>query len=211
LIEFFVDTKEFAEPSATRFVQEKTGENSTRNDDAELEYLPPSWSRLKLYQQYVCTRGWDATTNNIGSIVLTPRVEEVQLRLCSWPSFFYFWKTNYPKLRVRKPIEDICSMCYIFQNTHIYAKLKQLPATAAPDSDNQKNDSNNPQNENDSEDNDNDEHAIIVGESLNDDVDNVDEEDVVDPDVLVDVNPAIIENEAKILAAAKHVVMARAQ
>jgi fructose-specific component phosphotransferase system IIB-like protein len=71
---------------------------------------------------------------------------------------------------------------------------------------------NNPQDENDSEDDgDDDEHAIIVGESLNDDVDNVDEKDVVDPDVLVDVDQAIIENEAKLLAAAKHVVMARAQ
>jgi hypothetical protein len=121
LIEFFVDIKEFAEPSAT-------GEKSTHNDDTELEYLPTSWSRLKLYQRYACTRGWDAATDNIGSTVLAPRAGEVQLRLCSWPSFFYYWKTNYPKLRVSKPIEDIYIMSYIFQNTHKYAKRKQLPA-----------------------------------------------------------------------------------
>jgi hypothetical protein len=41
---------------------------------------------------------------------------------------------------------------------------------------------------------------------------NVDEDkDVVDPDVLADVEPEDIEREAKILQAAKHVVMARAQ
>jgi hypothetical protein len=51
LIEFFIEIKEFAEPSATRFVVEKTGESLTHNDDdTELDYPPPSWSRLKLYQ-----------------------------------------------------------------------------------------------------------------------------------------------------------------
>ena len=55
-----------------------------------------------------------------------------------------YWKTNYPKLRVRKQIEDICSMCYIFQNTHKYVKRKQRPAVP-PDSKN-----NNPQAENNS-------------------------------------------------------------
>ncbi len=49
LITFFVEIKEFAEASATRFVLEETGKKST-GDDMELEYLPPSWSRLKLYQ-----------------------------------------------------------------------------------------------------------------------------------------------------------------
>ncbi len=72
MIDFFVKIKEFAEPSATRFVLEKTGESSTRNDDTELEYLPPSLSRMKLYQQYASTCGWDANTNNIGTIEPTP-------------------------------------------------------------------------------------------------------------------------------------------
>jgi hypothetical protein len=36
LIDFFTEIKEFTEPSATRFVLEKTGEQLTRNDDAEL-------------------------------------------------------------------------------------------------------------------------------------------------------------------------------
>jgi hypothetical protein len=114
LIEFFVEIKEFAEPSATRFVLEKTGQTSIRDNDTDLEYLPPSWSRMKLYQRYARTRGWDTATNNIGSLDVSPRPGEPQLHLSSWPTFFYYWKTNYPKLRVRKPIEDICSMCYMF-------------------------------------------------------------------------------------------------
>jgi hypothetical protein len=48
-----------------------------------------------------------------------------------------------------------------------------------------------------------------IGKSLDDNVHTFYED--VDPDVLVDVNPDIIEREAKILQAAKHVIMARAQ
>jgi hypothetical protein len=219
LIEFFVEVKEFAEPSATRFVLEKTGESSTRNDDTELEYLPPSLSRMKLYQRYASTRGWNANTNNIGIIEPSPRVGEPQLHLCSWPSFFYYWKKNFPKLRVRKPIEDICSMCYIFQNTHKYSKRKST--TPPPhNSENQNSDnSNNPQAENESDDDDDDDDSIIpflvdrsrsIGETIDDGA-NEDEDVVVDPDVVADVDQDTIEREAKILRAAKHVVMARAQ
>jgi hypothetical protein len=97
LIEFFTEIKEFTEPSATRFVLEKTGEMSSRNDDTELEYLPPSWLRLKLYQRYAHLPGWNATANNIGAVKLIPWADEPQLHLCSWPTFFYYWKTYYPK------------------------------------------------------------------------------------------------------------------
>ena len=218
LITFFVEIKEFAEPSATRFVLEKTGEKTNRNVDTELEYLPPSWSRMKLYQRYACTRGWDVRTNNIGAMNSFPRAGEMQLHLCSWPTFFYCWKTNYPKLRVRKPIEDICSMCYIFQNTH---KYKQLSEKQNSENNNNRRDENDVSDEDsgddDSGDDDSDDDSIIpllvdrsksVGDSLIDDVDHVAEDlEDVDPDV----DPAIMENEAKILAAAKHVVMARAQ
>jgi hypothetical protein len=97
LIEFFVEIKEFAEPSATRFVLEKTGESLPSKDDTELEYLPTSLLRLKQYQWYARTRGWGATTNNIGAVKPTPCAGKTQQHLCSWPSFFYYWKTNYPK------------------------------------------------------------------------------------------------------------------
>lgn len=77
-------------------------------------------------------------------------------------------------------------------------------------------DSDNPRDENESND-DNDDDSIMpmhvnrsngTGERLTDDDD--DEEDV-GPEALVDVDPAIVERESKILRAAKHVIMARAQ
>jgi hypothetical protein len=106
-------------------------------------------------------------------------------------------------------------MCYTFQNTHKYVKHKQV-SVVPPDSDKNSSNNNNSRDENESDAN-NDDNSIIpllvdrskrIGKSLTDD-DNADED--VDPDVLVDVDPAIVECEAKILRAAKHVVMARAQ
>jgi hypothetical protein len=82
VIEFFREIKEFTELSATRFVLEKTGEKLTRNDYTELEYLPPSWLQLKLYQRYACSCGWNATTNNIGAVDPIPWwAGELQLHL----------------------------------------------------------------------------------------------------------------------------------
>jgi hypothetical protein len=50
-----------------------------------------------------------------------------------------------------------------------------------------------------------------LGDSVHDGDEIDDEEDAVDPEVLVDVEPADAERKAKMLAAAKHVIMARAQ
>ncbi len=85
-----------------------------------------------------------------------------------------------------------------------------------PDSDENSDNNNNPRDENKSDEDDDDDsitpllvdRSNSMGENLADD--GADEEDV-DPDVLADVDPAVVEREAKILRAAKHVVMARAQ
>jgi hypothetical protein len=38
--------------------------------------------------------------------------------------FLLLLEDELSKIRVRKPIKDICSMCYILQNTHKYSKHK---------------------------------------------------------------------------------------
>jgi len=38
----------------------------------------------------------------------------------SFPTYYYKWKTSFPKLKVSKPIEDICAYCYAFANRHKY-------------------------------------------------------------------------------------------
>jgi hypothetical protein len=202
LIEFFEEVKALGEPSATRFVLEKTGELSTRDNDEEMTYLPPCWSKRNLYQRYAGSRGWDCCTNNIGTMTKTARVGEEQKRLCSWFVFHCYWKRNFPKLRVRRPIEDICSQCYIFQNTYKFQKR--------PGRNNQTNgDNNNPPNESDDGDNSEDDMFNLTS-SLNPAVppDSDDESD--DEDDEEDVDPEILANELKIKKAAKHVTMAHA-
>jgi hypothetical protein len=49
-----------------------------------------------------------------------------------------------------------------------------------------------------------------IGKRICIEADDTDEEDV-DPDVIVDIDPEVIEREAKIIRAAKHVAMARCQ
>ena len=38
----------------------------------------------------------------------------------SFPTYYYKWKTSFPKLQASKPIEDICAYCYAFANCHKY-------------------------------------------------------------------------------------------
>jgi hypothetical protein len=112
-----------AGPIATRFVREKTGETTTRDDNEKAEYLPPSLSKRQCFYQYCLSRGAKVTANNQGCML----VEDIEglTRLPPIPSWFAyrnFWVTEYPDLCVSRPTEDICSYCYKFQNTFRYTK-----------------------------------------------------------------------------------------
>jgi hypothetical protein len=224
LIDFFTEMKELGEPSATRFVLDRTGGLSTRDNDVEVAYLPPSWSKMNLYQRYAVSRGWDASTDSIGIVTKIARIGEEQKRLCSWFVFYYYWKMNFPKLRVRRRIEDICSQCYIFQNTYKYRKRP-----CCRNNNQMNSDDNNLLDESDeSEDEDDEEVPSSApnppaaledksdngngdggnGDDGNVNNDDVDGDDVEDDDVSVD--PDILANEEKIIKAAKHVTMAHA-
>jgi hypothetical protein len=199
LVDFFLEIKELGEPSATRFVLDKTGGMSTRDNDVDITYLPPCWSKMNLYQRYAVSRGWDASTNSIGVVSKIARIGEEQKRLCSWFVFYYYWKSNFPKLRVRRRIEDICSQCYIFQNTYKYRKR--------PCRNNQTNsDNSNPPNESDDSDDSDDDHDDHIPTSLVARGPPVDD----DSDDDLSVDPEVLANEEKIVTAAKHVTMAHA-
>ena len=44
----------------------------------------------------------------------------------SWPTFLYFWKEQYPKVKVRAKGADMCTDCLMYLNS-----LKLLPAPVA--------------------------------------------------------------------------------
>jgi hypothetical protein len=52
LVEHFEELRKEAGPIATRFVREKTGETTTRDDNEKVEALPPSFSKRQCYYNY---------------------------------------------------------------------------------------------------------------------------------------------------------------
>ena len=36
----------------------------------------------------------------------------------SMSTYFYFWKRNFPQLKISRPVEDICPYCFAFTNRH---------------------------------------------------------------------------------------------
>ena len=38
----------------------------------------------------------------------------------AFPTYYFKWKTSFPKLKVSKPVKDICAYCYVFTNHHKY-------------------------------------------------------------------------------------------
>jgi hypothetical protein len=53
-----------------------------------------------------------------------PDFEGEVMECCHWSTFFYFWKREFLKLKVRKPSADICicTKCTVFYNRHKYRK-----------------------------------------------------------------------------------------
>ncbi len=45
---------------------------------------------------------------------------------CSFPTYFNLWKCDFPKLKVSRPVEDICKDCYAFTNRHRYLANQTL-------------------------------------------------------------------------------------
>lgn len=48
----------------------------------------------------------------------------------SFYTYYYYWKKNYPKLKVHKPAEDICQLCFRFANRHKYLSRSSTGAVA---------------------------------------------------------------------------------
>lgn len=105
-------------PIATRFVREKTGETTTRDDDDKIEQLPPYVTKRSCYAKYCFERGWKISTNNKGTETKTAIENTQQQDIPSWFAYRSYWNTNYPCLKVSRPAEDLCSWCYKFYNRH---------------------------------------------------------------------------------------------
>jgi hypothetical protein len=139
LVEHFEELRKEAGPIATRFVREKTGETTTRDDNEKLECLTPDFSKRQCYYKYCRSRGVKVSANNKGNLnVERPPIDDAgeggesssSLSIPSWGAYQAFWKKEYPNLRVSRPVEDICSYCYTFQNSFRYKKRSEEEGVA---------------------------------------------------------------------------------
>jgi len=90
----------------------------------------------------------------------------------TFPTYYYKWKTSFPKLKVSKPIKDICAYCYAFVNRHKYLANRAMGRGDDGGNDNE-------------EGNDNIEKQQSVDAT---DADNGKEEGTADSSLKVDVN-----------------------
>jgi hypothetical protein len=95
------------------------------NDDNE-RYLPMSMGYRNCYKRYLASLGYtNVRSTASGAFILGERedgeaVDSGNHDFVSFPTYYYKWKTSFPKLKVSNPIEDICAYCYAFANRHKY-------------------------------------------------------------------------------------------
>lgn len=132
LAEHFESLRKEAEPFATSFVREKTGETTLRDANEKLEMLPPSLSKRSCYARFCLERGWKIFQTNKGNIKKEAVEGRTQQTTPSLASYCAFWLKRYPNLKVRKPTEDICGYCYKIYNRAKYRSSDDSNNAATP-------------------------------------------------------------------------------
>jgi hypothetical protein len=116
LDDHFEELKKEAEPIATRYVREMTGETTLR-DTQDILFLPSYFTVRGCYAKFCLEkRGVRITTTNKGTVKKHPQPaidgEDATNDVPSWQSYCEYWKRHYSDLKVRKPTEDTCGFCY---------------------------------------------------------------------------------------------------
>ncbi|KAG7370302.1 hypothetical protein IV203_028048 [Nitzschia inconspicua] len=132
LDEHFEEIKREAEPIATRYVRELTGESTLRDGEDNMLYLPPFVTMRRCDGKFCLDkRGMRVITTNNGNtsfVTATPNGETK--RVPSWSGYCTYWKDNYRNLRIRKPTEDICNYCFKIYNFHKFRSTEKESSVA---------------------------------------------------------------------------------
>ena len=129
----FVQLQQYSEVQATRFVREETGEVTLRDGEDKNVYLPPVMTKRYCYKRYCADNGYKVKTSSSGKTSLEedPSFEGRRRKKCvAWSAYWDYWKLHHSNVKVNRPSEDICGLCFQFYNCHKYAKQKtnsQLP------------------------------------------------------------------------------------
>jgi len=173
-----------------------------RDDDDDARYLPMSMGYRNCYKRYMASLGYtNVRSTASGAFILGEREDGEALNsvdFVTFPTYFYKWKTCFPKLKVSKPVEDICAYCFAFANRHKYLANRAIR-----------------RGDDGSDEDDGDDNAVDATANADDGKEGTADSSV---DVDVDLNaPAASwrkvdeERELMLLEAAIHIKMARAQ
>ena len=172
LDKFFEVMELLSEPQSTRIVRHATG-CSLRDDLEGVTYLPTHMSKRGLYTRFCNERGWELERHKKGDYNATV-VNDDFLPICSWYKFRSFWKQHYPKLRIGRSSEDVCTACHIFHNKMKYKMRQKDDAVKRSIRDNVVNDDTDDDEDTDDndEDSDNDDNvntvpAVVVDDDAN--------------------------------------------
>jgi len=84
---------------------------ANRDNDDDERYLPMSMSYRNCYKRYLASLGYaNVRSTASGAFILGEREDGEAVDssdFFSFPTYYYKWKTSFPKLKVSKPIKDI--------------------------------------------------------------------------------------------------------
>jgi hypothetical protein len=90
-----------------------------REDTEDMVYLPISMGYRNCYKRYMDVLGYRVRSNAKGAISVK-EVGDNGKEFVSLQTYFDFWKSEYPHLKISRPVEDICLYCFAFSNWHRY-------------------------------------------------------------------------------------------
>jgi hypothetical protein len=139
----FLGLERLGEVRATRLISRLVADrivNSIRDDEEDIVFLPACNSKRSCYERYLNELGWYVTqthANGKMDIEKLAGVEEHHPIVC-FTTYLNFWKREYSYLRVSKPSEDLCPICFRYSNRHRHladhsSRLVVCPEVAGDD------------------------------------------------------------------------------
>ena len=85
-----------------------------------MEYLPILMGFRYCYKRYMAGFQVTVRSNAKGATIVEGAEGNVvdKALFFSISTYFYFWKRNFPQLKISRPVEDICPYCFAFTNRH---------------------------------------------------------------------------------------------
>ena len=124
---FLRDLQRKGEPHATRVVRTISG-IGLRDAEVDVVDLPSCYTKRQLYARFLHEIGWivrpkvNGSFGKIADYEQRPfdefwiEGEDVPTPACSFETFRAFWAKNFPKLKIRSPVYNTCSLCYQYSN-----------------------------------------------------------------------------------------------